>query len=98
MKRFHMLLLASTMLCAPAHADWRRDALDDIKATKAESISPAPAPTIPAPGATRPPADVPQSLTGVPHIHGGDTVEIRGVKVRLTGIDAPEMDQRCLDA
>ena len=46
----------------------------------------------------RPPADVPQSLTGVPHIHDGDTVEIRGVKVRITGIDAPEMDQRCLDA
>ena len=46
----------------------------------------------------RPPADVPQSLTGVPHIHDGDTVEIRGVKVRLAGIDAPEMDQRCLDA
>ena len=98
MKRFHMLLLASTMLCTPAHADWRRDALDDIKATKTESIFPAPTPTIPAPGATRPPADVPQSLTGVPHIHDGDTVEIRGVKVRITGIDAPEMDQRCLDA
>ena len=46
----------------------------------------------------RPPADVPQSLTGVPYIHDGDTVEIRGVKVRITGIDAPEMDQRCLDA
>jgi endonuclease YncB( thermonuclease family) len=46
----------------------------------------------------RPPADVPQSLTGVPYIHDGDTVEIRGVKVRITGIDAPETDQRCLDA
>ena len=96
-----MLLLASAMLCTPAHADWRRDALDDIKAAKKESMFPAPTPTmrvLPAPAATRPPADVPQSLTGVPHIHDGDTVEIRGVKVRITGIDAPETDQRCLDA
>ena len=46
MKRFHMLLLASTMLCTPAHADWRRDALDDIKATKKESMFPTPTPTM----------------------------------------------------
>jgi endonuclease YncB( thermonuclease family) len=101
MKRFHMLLLASAMLCTPAHADWRKDALDDIKASKKESTPPEPTPTmrvLPAPGATRPPADVPQSLTGVPHIHDGDTVEIGGVKVRLAGIDAPEKDQLCLDS
>ena len=37
-------------------------------------------------------------LWGIPRIHDGDTVEIRGVKVRLEGIDAPETNQTCLDA
>lgn len=36
-------------------------------------------------------------LTGVPNIVDGDTVEISGVKVRIEGIDAPEMSQFCLD-
>jgi endonuclease YncB( thermonuclease family) len=37
-------------------------------------------------------------ITGVPRIVDGDTVEIGQVKVRLSGIDAPETDQICLDA
>src|SRR5665213_814558 len=36
-------------------------------------------------------------LVGVPRILDGDTVQIGGVKVRLEGIDAPEMSQFCLD-
>jgi endonuclease YncB( thermonuclease family) len=37
-------------------------------------------------------------ITGVPRIVDGDTVEIGQTKVRLSGIDAPETDQICLDA
>jgi endonuclease YncB( thermonuclease family) len=36
-------------------------------------------------------------LTGIPHILDGDTVAINGIRVRLQGIDAPEMEQFCLD-
>jgi endonuclease YncB( thermonuclease family) len=37
-------------------------------------------------------------VSGVPRIVDGDTIEIGQVKVRLSGIDAPETDQICLDA
>ncbi|MCG6204248.1 thermonuclease family protein [Rhodopseudomonas sp. HC1] len=37
-------------------------------------------------------------VAGVPQIVDGDTVEISGAKIRLRGIDAPEMDQLCFDA
>jgi endonuclease YncB( thermonuclease family) len=37
-------------------------------------------------------------ITGIPRIVDGDTVEIAHVKIRLSGIDAPETDQICLDA
>lgn len=37
-------------------------------------------------------------ITGIPRIVDGDTVEIGHVKIRLSGIDAPETDQICLDA
>ena len=33
---------------------------------------------------------------GVPTVTDGDTLVIRGVKVRLHGIDAPESTQQCL--
>jgi endonuclease YncB( thermonuclease family) len=36
-------------------------------------------------------------ITGVPRIVDGDTVQIDATKIRLTGIDAPETDQVCLD-
>jgi endonuclease YncB( thermonuclease family) len=36
-------------------------------------------------------------ITGIPRIVDGDTVEIGQVKIRLSGIDAPETDQICLD-
>jgi endonuclease YncB( thermonuclease family) len=45
-------------------------------------------------GTTSPHAE---NLMGVPRILDGDTVEIRGIKVRLEGIDAPEVNQFCLD-
>jgi endonuclease YncB( thermonuclease family) len=38
-----------------------------------------------------------EDLVGVPYIIDGDTVAIHGTKVRLQGIDAPEMEQFCLD-
>jgi endonuclease YncB( thermonuclease family) len=37
-------------------------------------------------------------VTGIPRIVDGDTVEIGQTKIRLSGIDAPETDQICLDA
>jgi endonuclease YncB( thermonuclease family) len=37
-------------------------------------------------------------VAGVPRIVDGDTVEIGSTKIRLSGIDAPETDQLCLDA
>ena len=37
-------------------------------------------------------------ITGVPRIVDGDTVEIGQAKIRLSGIDAPETDQVCLDS
>ncbi|MCD0168052.1 thermonuclease family protein [Deinococcus sp. 23YEL01] len=43
-------------------------------------------------------AQVPASVTGVPTVTDGDTLQIRGVKVRLFGIDAPESSQQCVRA
>ncbi|WP_234831264.1 RlpA-like double-psi beta-barrel domain-containing protein [Rhodopseudomonas palustris] len=37
-------------------------------------------------------------IVGVPRVLDGDTVEISGAKLRLLGIDAPELDQLCFDA
>jgi endonuclease YncB( thermonuclease family) len=36
-------------------------------------------------------------ITGIPRIVDGDTVQIDATKIRLSGIDAPETDQVCLD-
>ena len=38
-----------------------------------------------------------RTITGVPRIVDGDTVEIESTKLRLVGIDASEIDQLCLD-
>ncbi|WP_375779303.1 thermonuclease family protein [Bradyrhizobium sp. ma5] len=37
-------------------------------------------------------------LSGPPRIVDGNTIEIEQTKIRLSGIDAPETDQICLDA
>lgn len=37
-------------------------------------------------------------VIGIPRIIDGDTVHINETKMRLSGIDAPETDQLCLDA
>lgn len=37
------------------------------------------------------------TVSGVPRIVDGDTIEIGAIKLRLQGIDAPETDQICLD-
>jgi endonuclease YncB( thermonuclease family) len=39
-----------------------------------------------------------ESASGEPRIVDGDTVQIELTKIRLSGIDAPETDQLCLDA
>jgi endonuclease YncB( thermonuclease family) len=36
-------------------------------------------------------------ITGIPRIVDGDTVQIDATKIRLSGIDALETDQVCLD-
>ena len=40
----------------------------------------------------------PAPLVGVASVIDGDTLEIRGVRVRLYGIDAPEFSQTCTKA
>lgn len=37
-------------------------------------------------------------LVGVPSVVDGDTIEMHGQRIRLSGIDAPESAQLCLDA
>ncbi|WP_202409204.1 hypothetical protein, partial [Deinococcus xianganensis] len=37
-------------------------------------------------------------MSGIPTVTNGDTLVIRGVKVRLYGIDAPESSQTCIRA
>jgi endonuclease YncB( thermonuclease family) len=37
------------------------------------------------------------TLTGTARVTDGDTIKIRGTRIRLNGIDAPETDQVCLD-
>lgn len=41
------------------------------------------------------PAPVTADVQGRAHVHDGDTFTVSGVKIRLFGIDAPEMDQNC---
>ncbi|MBB5235939.1 thermonuclease family protein [Deinococcus budaensis] len=43
-------------------------------------------------------AQVPASITGIPTVTDGDTLQIRGTKIRLYGVDAPESSQTCLRA
>jgi endonuclease YncB( thermonuclease family) len=39
-----------------------------------------------------------ENVTGRAHVIDGDTIEIAGARVRLHGIDAPELHQRCSSA
>lgn len=43
-------------------------------------------------------AQAPTTVTGIPTVTDGDTLVIRGVKVRLHGVDAPESSQTCTRA
>lgn len=40
-------------------------------------------------------ARVPASVIGIPTVTDGDTLQIRGTKIRLYGVDAPESAQQC---
>ena len=43
-------------------------------------------------------AQAPASVTGIATVTDGDTLQIRGIKIRLHGIDAPESSQTCTRA
>jgi len=45
-----------------------------------------------------PKAEDTTTLTGVASVIDADTLEIRGARIRLTGVDAPESGQKCLSA
>ena len=44
------------------------------------------------------PSLVVADITGIPRVIDGDTLEIAGERIRLHGIDAPELKQTCADA
>jgi len=46
----------------------------------------------------RPLNTVPRTVSGKVRVIDGDTIQIRGKRIRLHGIDAPERKQKCLDA
>jgi endonuclease YncB( thermonuclease family) len=43
------------------------------------------------------PAGAQENIVGQASVIDGDTVEIRGIRIRLFGVDAPESDQTCHD-
>lgn len=50
-------------------------------------------------GTSFPSATGPASrLAGLPHVADGDSVTLEGQRIRLVGIDAPELDQTCVQA
>lgn len=42
--------------------------------------------------------DVPDEIVGRASVIDGDTIEVRGTRIRIAGIDAPESDQVCTRA
>lgn len=40
----------------------------------------------------------PDNLVGIPQVVDGDTIDINGQRVRLQGVDAPELAQECQDS
>ena len=46
--------------------------------------------------ASMPPAQAANTLTGVPTVIDGDTIDLHGQRIRLHGIDAPESKQVCV--
>lgn len=42
--------------------------------------------------------DVPGEISGRASVIDGDTIEVRGTRIRIGGIDAPESDQSCTRA
>jgi endonuclease YncB( thermonuclease family) len=70
-------------------------------ATAPVLVSPAgaPSPPIATPSTPISPAAAPatrvQPLSGIARVLDGDTIEVRGIHIRLNGIDAPESKQMC---
>ena len=38
------------------------------------------------------------TVTGVANVSDGDTITVKGTRIRLSGIDAPETDQVCINS
>jgi endonuclease YncB( thermonuclease family) len=68
--------------------------LQSVKDRDATIASVTAAPAIPSPPPAAPTPAV-QSLSGIARVIDGDTIEIQGPHIRLSGIDAPESKQKC---
>ena len=82
--------LAALVLLAGAWTNWKpAEPSAPAGAPDAQGWTPAPAPT---PAPVREPAG---ELVGVVSVVDGDTLDMRGQRLRLWGIDAPESSQTC---
>ncbi|WP_322894538.1 MULTISPECIES: thermonuclease family protein [unclassified Yoonia] len=73
----------------------RQPTSEDLRKRTLEALSQRPEPTLTDDKPDRPLPAFPQSgeLTGKAYVIDGDTIAIKRIKIRIFGIDAPEIDQ-----